>query len=224
MSLLPVVQVIDLHWRGFFCAEAERVGMGRIVVFLDWQNVYRGARSAFHNNRGPVQLGNVHPMRLGERLAQARSGRELTEVRVYRGQPDSTKDPKSYGANRRQQAAWERTGAKVIQRSLRYPMNWPDERAEEKGVDAALAVDFVMMAVARTYDVGILMSTDTDLKPALEAVASLKGGPVCEVAAWKEYGRPARQLRVPGVDLWCHYLYLADYKLLADGRDYTISL
>ena len=94
--------------------EENRLAMDRVVVFVDWQNTYRNARSAFHYNRGPVQLGNVHPMRLGERLAQAKPGRELTEVRVYRGQPDSTKDPKSYGANRRQQAAWERTGAKVI--------------------------------------------------------------------------------------------------------------
>jgi uncharacterized LabA/DUF88 family protein len=203
--------------------EENRLAMDRVVVFVDWQNTYRNARSAFHYNRGPVQLGNVHPMRLGERLAQAKPGRELTEVRVYRGQPDSTKDPKSYGANRRQQAAWERTGAKVIQRSLRYPDNWPNERAEEKGVDVALAVDFVMMAVAREYDVGIIMSTDTDLKPALEAVASL-GGPACEVAAWKEHGRPTRQLRVAGLNLWCHFLYFEDYKLLTDGRDYTIGM
>lgn len=196
----------------------------RVVVFLDWQNVYKGARSAFHYNRGPVQLGNVHPMLLGQRLAQARPGRELAEVRVYRGQPDSTRDPKSYGANRRQQAAWERAGAKVIQRSLRYPVGWPDERAQEKGVDVAIAVDFVMMAVAKKYDVGILMSTDTDLKPALEAVVSLGGGPICEVAAWKELGRPASQLRIPGANLWCHFLYLEDYKPLADGHDYTMSL
>ena len=147
--------------------------MDRVVVFLDWQNVYMNARSTFHRNRGPVQLGNVYPTQLGQRLAQARPGRELTEVRVYRGQPDSTRDPKSYGANRRQQAAWERAGAKVTQRTLRYPTRWPDERAEEKGIDVAIAVDLVMMAVAKEYDVGILMSTDTDLKPALEAVASL---------------------------------------------------
>jgi uncharacterized LabA/DUF88 family protein len=198
--------------------------MDRVVVFLDWQNIYMSARSVFHYNRGPVQLGNVHPMQLGQRLAQARPGRELVEVRVYRGQPDSTRDPKSYGANRRQQAAWERAGAKVTQRTLRYPIRWPDERAEEKGIDVAIAVDFVMMAVAKEYDVGILMSTDTDLKPALEAVVSLGEGPICEVAAWKEPGRPASQLRIPGADLWCHFLYLDDYKPMADGRDYTISL
>jgi uncharacterized LabA/DUF88 family protein len=33
------------------------------------------------------------------------------------------------------------------------------------------------MAVRGDYDVGILMSTDTDLKPALEAVGRMSRGP-----------------------------------------------
>jgi NYN domain len=61
----------------------------------------------------------------------------------------------------------------VVQRPLRYPKAWPAEKAQEKGVDVALAVDFVVMAVTRVYDVGILVSTDTDLVPALEG----GGGP-----------------------------------------------
>jgi len=34
----------------------------------------------------------------------------------------------------------------------------------------------------------------------------------------------ASQLRIPGADLWCRFLYLHGYKPMADGRDYTISL
>ena len=199
----------------------------RVVVFLDWQNVYKAARKLFHNDRGPVQLGNVHPMRLGERLAEGRPGhaRALTQVRIYRGQPDSTRDRRSYSANRRQQAAWERAGAKVIQRTLRYPPAWPDHKAQEKGIDVALAVDFVMMAVADEYDVGILMSTDTDLKPALEAVVALGGNhrPHREVAAWTDPDRRSSRLSIPRVRLWCHHLDLDDYKAMADVRDYTVG-
>jgi hypothetical protein len=51
-----------------------------------------------------------------------------------------------------------------VQRPLRYPKAWPAERAQEKGVDVALAVDFVMLAVTGAHDVGILVSTDTDLR------------------------------------------------------------
>jgi hypothetical protein len=41
---------------------------------------------------------------------------------------------------------WERAGARLIARPLRYPAGWPRERPTEKGVDAALAVDFVVVA------------------------------------------------------------------------------
>ena len=41
----------------------------------------------------------------------------------------------------------------------------------------ALALDFVAMAMRGEYEVGILMSTDTDLKPALELVAQMTTGP-----------------------------------------------
>jgi uncharacterized LabA/DUF88 family protein len=47
--------------------------------------------------------------------------------------------------------------------------SWPEQPAEEKGVDVALGIDFVRLAVRGAHDVGVLMSTDTDLVPALEA-------------------------------------------------------
>jgi uncharacterized LabA/DUF88 family protein len=58
------------------------------------------------------------------------------------------------------------------------PYGWPNshqagEKPQEKGIDVALAIDFVSMAVAGDFEVGVLMSTDTDLTPALEEVARL---------------------------------------------------
>jgi hypothetical protein len=53
-------------------------------------------------------------------------------------------------------------GQRLVARPLRYPAAYPREKPEEKGIDVALAVDFVMMAARDEYDVGILMSTDTD--------------------------------------------------------------
>jgi len=40
----------------------------RVVVFIDWQNLYKGARDAFHQGQGPRLLGNVGPLRLAQRL------------------------------------------------------------------------------------------------------------------------------------------------------------
>jgi uncharacterized LabA/DUF88 family protein len=196
----------------------------RVIVFIDWQNVYKGARDAFHQGQGPRLLGNVEPLRLARRLIALTPGRrrELVGVRVYRGQPDPTRDPKGYAANRRQRDAWRRDGVTVVQRPLRYPKAWPAEKAQEKGVDVALAVDFVMLAVTGAYDVGILCSTDTDLKPALEAVVALGRNqqPHCEVAAWAS-SQAVPRLRISGARLWCHYLEVGDYRGIVDPSDYT---
>jgi hypothetical protein len=110
----------------------------------------------------------------------------------------------------------------VVQRPLRYPKAWPAEKAQEKGVDVALAVDCVMLAVTRSYDVGILVSTDTDLVPALEAVVGLGGNrrPRAEVAAWTS-SRAAPRLRISRARLWCHYLRVDDYLGMVDPTDYT---
>ena len=114
----------------------------------------------------------------------------------------------------------------VITRNLRYPPGWPKIRAQEKGIDVALAVDFVRMAIMGEFDVGVIMSTDTDLRPALEAVLSLRpqGGPICEVAAWAKPGCHSPRLSVPSAKIWCHWLSEADYLSVADPTDYNLGM
>jgi NYN domain len=124
------------------------------------------------------------------------------------GGPDATRDPKGYAACTRQSDLWKRDPRVTVElRTLSYPRGWPDkssdaERPREKGIDVALAIDFVTMAVLGEYDVGILMSTDTDLKPALEAVCRLTQhgmrAPRAEVASWSGEGQHNRRLSVPG--------------------------
>jgi uncharacterized LabA/DUF88 family protein len=196
--------------------------VARVAVFLDYQNVYRRGRDAFGLEHYPSPHGQIHPRRLGQLLTEKGLGeRTLQEVRVYRGQPDATRDPRGFGANARQVDAWRKTpGVVVINRPLRYPANWPTERPQEKGIDVALAVDFVMLAVLKQFDVGILMSVDTDLKPALEAVVGLSNGVRCEVAAWSS-PNARRRLSVTGGNIWCHWLTQTDFDSVADERDYN---
>lgn len=195
----------------------------RVVLFLDYQNVYMSARSLFHPMGAPHWNGQIDPLALG-RLLVDRSpfDRELAGVRVYRGLPESTKDPKGYGASQRQISSWAQAPEiEVITRTLRYPQNWPTEKPKEKGIDVALAIDFALMDVRGDYDVGVLMSTDTDLKPALEAVAG-SGTARAEVAAWSNPNGYSRRLSIKGRNLWCHWLDETDYLRVRDTRDYNI--
>ena len=197
----------------------------RIVLFVDYQNVYMGARDAFHSPTAPAPIGQIDPRRLGELILRKRaSDGELAEVRMYRGQPDQAREPRAYATVRRQCRAWERNPrVRVFTRRLRYPRDWPDSRPQEKGIDVALAVDFVLMAARGEYDVGVIMSTDTDLVPALEAVIALQGSPFprCEVAAWSTRGSYSQRLGVPGRRVWCHWLDEGDYRAIADPRDFS---
>jgi uncharacterized LabA/DUF88 family protein len=89
--------------------------------------------------------------------------------------------------------------------------------AQEKGIDVALATDFLDLAWDQEYDVGILFSSDTDLVPAAERVYKRQLARV-EVAAWSNTFR----LRFPSTTLpWCHHLSKADYLAVADPTDYT---
>ncbi len=197
----------------------------RVVLFLDYQNVYMGARETFPPQDSPKRFGQVDPIRLGELIVRKRAtAGELVQVRVYRGLPDRMREPRTYAAVLRQSTVWGHSPkVEVFTRRLRYPTNWPLSPPKEKGIDVALAIDFVVMAVRGEYGVGIIMSTDTDLVPALEAVTALGGRPFprCEVAAWSAPNSHSQRLGVPGRRIWCHWLDENEYRVVADPRDYS---
>lgn len=201
---------------------------GKVVVFLDYQNVYMGAREAFRPFGSPSQDGQVDPLKLGELLAaKSPFDRDLVGVRVYRGQPDSQKDPRGYAASDRQCQYWRSLPkTTTITRPLQYQRGWPREKAREKGIDVKLAIDIVAMAVRREFDVGVLMSRDTDLKPALEFVHDLNGNPYprCEVAAWSSRNGYSRRLSIPRRKVWCHWLDESDYQAVSDPTNYANSV
>ncbi len=196
----------------------------RLVLFIDAQNAYRSAREAFFARNSPSFNGQFSPKRLGEIVAErSRPGGSacvLHDVRIYTGRPDPEKDPRTYAAHMRQCDAWEASGVRVTSRPLRYPRDWPAERAQEKGVDIALAIDFVTMAIEREYDVGVIMSTDTDLRPALEFTSRRSEVRQAAVAAWRGSGRRQR-LAISGANLWCHWLDRDDYDAVADPTSYA---
>lgn len=209
----------------------------RVVVFIDYQNAYRGARSAFHNHTvDPHYFGQFDPVLLAEHLAgDAREARVLQEVRIYRGLPSSSRDPKGYGASRRQISAWEKDPrVTVLSRPIRYPDGWRPgshveaESPQEKGIDVALALDFAILGHENRYDVGMMFSADTDLKPALEYIADKRrawGHPVPEVAAWSSTQKHSQRLSLSGADrkVYCHWVDETTYERVRDNTNYTLA-
>jgi uncharacterized LabA/DUF88 family protein len=195
----------------------------RVAVFIDYQNSYGAAREAFHVAGDPVRYGQFSPRRLANLLAaKGNVPFELKYIGIYTGLPDGSKDPRSYSARRKQMAAWQREDVTIVTRSLRYPSDWPTEKAEEKGIDVKLAIDAVMMAFQDKYDVGIIASCDTDLAPAVEAILELKavrGSPEVEVIAWKDR---QNKIGVAGRTLTYRWVGSNDYNAFRDLTDYNL--
>ncbi|MCH7801082.1 MAG: NYN domain-containing protein [Chloroflexi bacterium] len=94
-------------------------------------------------------------------------------------------------------------------------------KAEEKGIDVKMALDIVTMAIDDHYDVGVVVSSDTDLRPAIEYVLnSSRLSKKIEVAAWYSNSHRTR-LSLHGVRIWCHRLDRSTYDRLADNTDYA---
>jgi len=196
----------------------------RVIVFVDYQNLYKGARESFHTTDASGENGQVHPLQLGEAIAAEIPAGELKQMRVYRGIPSNQRDSRGYGAVRKQTAAWVRSSPEKIHVYHR-PLQYLDGMApREKGIDVQLAIDFVVMAVKGDYDVGVLFSADTDLVPALDAVCDLTTDacPEAWVGAWDGPNYRRRCIRPSGKrQTPCIWLSLRHYNGVKDHNYYA---
>jgi NYN domain len=194
----------------------------RVAVFIDYQNCYGIARREFCDAADPGIRGHLLPRALAHFLAGKAGGAyELVYCGVYCGIASSEKEPRGFAARRKQAAAWEKAGATVVMRPLRY-QGWPDERPREKGVDVRLAIDVVAKALAGEYDVAIIASCDTDLAPAVELLLELKaksGTPDVELIAWE--GRQSK-IGVTGQHLTYREVTESDFEAVSDPVDYNL--
>jgi uncharacterized LabA/DUF88 family protein len=190
----------------------------RVIVSIDYENLRFSAIDCFHRSGASHTDGNIDPGTLGDLLVERRNQpSELKQVRVYRGRPSPVQQPSASAAKLVREVGWGYDpSVKIIHRDLRYPKDYPASPAQEKGVDAALAIDFVRLAYEGAYDAGIIVSRDIDLLPALETVVELRLARV-EVVAWQK----ASRLNSRGTQLpCCHRLTRDDYEAIRDTTDY----
>lgn len=198
------------------------------MVFIDYQNVYRNARRTFGADADDVaSFGQIDPLQVGLHLADLAQG-QLAQVRIYRGMPNSNYDPPGNSAARRQVRVWNMDQRVVpVTRPLRYPKKRRGGE-EEKGIDVALAVDYVRLAMEDKYDVGIIFSSDTDLLPALELVLDMskpkgltrKPRRTVQVATWTR----CKRLTLTKPKIWCHVLDFDTFSAVQDKVNYAREL
>jgi uncharacterized LabA/DUF88 family protein len=194
----------------------------KFTLFIDAQNIYNSARRAFYSVGDSSCHGQIKPVELAKLIASRSPPdvtRQIKEVRIYTGIPDGSKEPKTHSAYTKQANAWRNEGATVISRPLRYLPDWPNTKAQQKGVDVAIAVDFLEFAIDHLHDVGVLASLDTDLIPALEFTQN-RPGKTCkiEVVGFDGGKHNRRALRIPNI--WCYWLSKDDYDKIADPTSY----
>jgi uncharacterized LabA/DUF88 family protein len=179
--------------------------MRRLALFIDWQNAYKSARTAFDLDACGNERGNFSPYALGRLLAVGNQrgvvGGDLVLVQIHRGIPSNKHDPTGYAANRRQAAAWVRENEAIVKTRMRPLAYWGGRNARpvEKGIDVELALAAVEHVLLKQCDTAIIFSHDTDLAPAVELIARLKGPRAVETASWQSHGFSSRLRPIPGV-------------------------
>ena len=118
----------------------------------------------------------------------------LKAVRYYSGVHDPYVNHQMNAWVQRRHSLMRKLGITVVERQLRYRHEWgmvgaaalpdpiksvgqrmpvvaePYQRPREKGIDLVLALDFVDLALRNLFDVGVIISSDTDLSEVALAV------------------------------------------------------
>jgi len=148
----------------------------RAVAFVDGQNLFYGARSAFG-----YSYPNYDPLALA-RAVCAQQHWQLQQVRFYTGVPDLQDDPQKNVFWSSKLLQMSRAGIHVYKRALRYrnkTVRLPDGTThtvlvgQEKGVDVRLALDIIGMAYRQSADVLLVFSQDQDLSEVADEIREI---------------------------------------------------
>ena len=142
----------------------------RAYVFIDGNNFYFKLRSLTARLEKKYKLSSFNFRAFSEWLAEPNT---LIGASYYIGairqQENNEKSKKMYTD---QQRLLRRLQAQNISFVLGHLIRHPDKTYHEKGVDVRLAVEMIRYARQDKYDIAYLISSDTDLVPAVEEVRS----------------------------------------------------
>ena len=145
-------------------------GMMRAYVFIDGNNFYFKLRSLTDSAKGRYRLSSFNFRAFSEWLTRPHS---LEGISYYIGavkQQESNEKSKKMFAD--QQRLLMRLQGQEVSFVLGHLIRHPDKTYHEKGVDVRLAVEMIRYARQNKYNIAYLLSSDTDLVPAVEEVQS----------------------------------------------------
>ncbi|WP_226344107.1 NYN domain-containing protein [Agilicoccus flavus] len=190
--------------------------MLRTTFVLDYQNVHLTARDVFCPSQD-AHHALIHPIRFAQAALRARNAGQrpgfepatLGRVLTYRGLSHVDHDSEQNARCQAQAQEWQRAGAHVVLRDLKYDLQRdtsgspvrtvngktiPIGRGREKGIDVLCALACVREARADDVELVVLASRDSDLVPVLDEVFDMRGSDPSvakiETVTW--------HLRVPG--------------------------
>ena len=140
----------------------------RAFVFIDGSNFYFKLRALKEKLQGEYHLQDFDFRAFSEWLTKPN---DLIEIHYYIGaikqQNNNEKSSRMYADQQRLLMRLQKQNINTI---LGNVIRHPDKTYHEKGVDVRLAVEMIRYARQDKYDFAYLLSSDTDLVPAIEEV------------------------------------------------------
>ena len=137
----------------------------RVIVFVDGQNLYRQAKRAWRAGDGAssrYSWPSYDVEKLAKTMAERTPDRRLVEIRFYTGVPKRSVSSHWYDF-------WSNKIRFLRSRGVYVYRGRINSGGQEKGVDVSLALDLVVAAYERRFDVAIIVSQDSDFGPAVQA-------------------------------------------------------
>jgi uncharacterized protein (TIGR00288 family) len=138
----------------------------KAFIFIDGSNFYFKLKEISQKLNKKYSLLNFNFRKFCEWLV---GENELLEIRYYLGavkrEKNNEKSEKMYANQQKLIGKLQQQKINIILGQL---IRHPDKTYHEKGVDVRLAVEMIRFARENKYDVAYLLSSDTDLVPAVE--------------------------------------------------------
>jgi uncharacterized LabA/DUF88 family protein len=142
----------------------KEISQKRVAIFIDGGNFYRKIRKDDLIPKG-TQFNYV---KFAEFLAKGRPvATKCYYIGIVRNHDNTAKSQKMVESQQKLLTGLENDGYEIKKGKIVY-----DNKIREKGVDVQLAIDLVIGAVENLYDIAIIVSSDTDLIPAIKYIKS----------------------------------------------------